>query len=617
MKTYLLAGCLLAILFTIIVPAEALQREELSDKAQALIPDLRMVTIKFKGRNKTLNAQLTSETPDKIVVLISKETMNYTKTISRTIIESMEPSDRSTEFAVALKDYKPDENTSLTKEEYSEAIELLSEFAQKCGGHTMQSDVRYRLNSLRDEFRKFQRGERKIEGEWFTPVRAVVKEFLACNDKLAELTKQNSRLSDRSYNGNPELREEYDKHWELRKDAARRLPKIMTDRVPEMIRKKDFEQAAIETTTFLQFYINHVVMSDKQVAIDISQMDFGYILRLQDKIMAAYVEEEARKTKKPPRNIDKDMVYIPGGFFLMGKRDAGPGDSQFPMHIVYVSPFLMDKYEVPNEKYRKFVEYVKKTGDSSMEHADAPPLKEHSPESWKFDNLAGARQPVIGVDWYDAYAFAKWSKKRLPTEAEWELAARSADGRLYPWGNEAPSKRAINSSKGRTFIAEKWESDSPLPPPEEEDAHAGCGCISTEAVENRKPDKPKRTLGAVTWAVDKHLPAQPLNDPDFQWRQETPSPYGCLHMAGNAAEWVYDFYSPRYYSISDVKNPKGPARGRKGHVIRGSSYMGAGDEGLRTYARGFPVDQKMKEGCNRAGKPFVGFRCAKSLGFTL
>jgi formylglycine-generating enzyme required for sulfatase activity len=117
------------------------------------------------------------------------------------------------------------------------------------------------------------------------------------------------------------------------------------------------------------------------------------------------------------------MVYVPGGEFMMGRDEKDRGDEyERPAHKVPVKPFFIDQYDVTNEDYAKF---VKATGH-------------RVPSNWlNGDYAAGAtRKPVTGVTWDDATGYAKWAGKRLPTEEEWEFAARGTDGRLYPWGND-------------------------------------------------------------------------------------------------------------------------------------------------------------------------------------
>ena len=115
------------------------------------------------------------------------------------------------------------------------------------------------------------------------------------------------------------------------------------------------------------------------------------------------------------------MVYVPGGTFMMGS-DKGVDEAERPAHQVTVKPFFIDTYEVTNEDYEKFVKAA----------------NYHSPATWKNGSFpSGAeRKPVTGVMWYDANEYARWAGKRLPTEEEWEFAARGTDGRTYPWGND-------------------------------------------------------------------------------------------------------------------------------------------------------------------------------------
>ena len=123
----------------------------------------------------------------------------------------------------------------------------------------------------------------------------------------------------------------------------------------------------------------------------------------------------------PAKDMPAAMVCIEGGEFRMGT-DAGDVEESKPEHVESVRPFLMDQYEVTNEKY---LEFVKSTGHK-------PPV------GWKNNTfLTGqGKHPVVGVNWNDANDFATWAKKRLPTEKEWEFAARGTDGRIYPWGND-------------------------------------------------------------------------------------------------------------------------------------------------------------------------------------
>ena len=196
--------------------------------------------------------------------------------------------------------------------------------------------------------------------------------------------------------------------------------------------------------------------------------------------------------------VEGSMVVVPAGEFMMGS-PTGDSDEQ-PAHKVYVDAFSMDVYEVTVGQYAAFLQ---------AKGIDPP-------SDWKTMNQpAHQKRPVANVDWADAAAYCKWAGKRLPTEAEWEKAARGTDGRLYPWGNDPPT---------------------PL--------HANFG----------KPD----------W--NNHGVLTPVGT--FEGGK---SPYGIYDMAGNVWEWVSDWYDYNYYKTSPSQNPTGPPMGGY-KVIRGGSW---------------------------------------------
>ena len=100
-----------------------------------------------------------------------------------------------------------------------------------------------------------------------------------------------------------------------------------------------------------------------------------------------------------------------------------------------MKPFRIDRFEVTNAQYRAFLEDVRAQGDDGVRHPDQPAGKDHTPSLWADARYNADEQPVVGVDWFDAYAYARWAGKRLPTADEWESAARGSTKRLYPWGD--------------------------------------------------------------------------------------------------------------------------------------------------------------------------------------
>jgi serine/threonine-protein kinase len=135
-----------------------------------------------------------------------------------------------------------------------------------------------------------------------------------------------------------------------------------------------------------------------------------------------------------PRAIPEGMVYVTGGEFMMGSNNGD--EYEQPSHKVSVNPFLIDVYEVTCGEYEKFVEATGHRVPLYWTNGICP--------------RAAQRKPVVGVDWHDATTYAKWASKRLPTEEEWEFAARGSDGRKFPWGNEwqANVANAGDSSAG-------------------------------------------------------------------------------------------------------------------------------------------------------------------------
>lgn len=591
-------------------PVFSLERSALSPEALKLIgeKDASGVVVVTMKDGKKLEGVIALEAGDQITLKVKRTpTITVGEVLMRSDIQSIDKPDITSLLAVQLLQLRPDPKTSLTEADYKRTIALLDEFLQKCPGADETAAIQKMKDDLTEDLKKVLEGLSKVEGEWLTPMCAAVRKYNLYTSQMAILGKRPD------FADNPKIKAFHDGLEEKKRVVARSLPKMMQDHVPRLIEAKKFDDAVTESSEFLKFWIVRVIKNQGSVDAAFKDMDFDYIMRMETRIMEAYRQAGGGVVSPSKAAKAKDMVFIPGGYFLMGRRDAETQSDMFPMHIVFVSPFLIDKFEVSNAEYRQFVEHVKKTGDSTMEHPSAPPLKQHDADGWKMAGLSRDRQPVAGVDWYDAYAYARWSGKRLPTEAEWEKAARGMDGRKFPWGEANVAEAIVSWPSILSVLAS--EVDAQKPKPTEESVGGGCSCVKKKVVV-----VPPTVIPSETWDVDKTFPNLVLNEikaQRFEWGKDRKnpldvSPYGVLHMAGNVAEWVNDWYGAEYYALAPTADPPGPAEG-KGHVYRGGSYLSSSPLEFQTYWRGWGANVVLESGNTGDGRPFVGIRCAKSL----
>jgi formylglycine-generating enzyme required for sulfatase activity len=222
-----------------------------------------------------------------------------------------------------------------------------------------------------------------------------------------------------------------------------------------------------------------------------------------------------------------NMVPVPAGPFVMG---GGDEDDERPAHRVVLSAFTLDRDEVTRGEYARCV---------AAKTCAAP--DDANPD-------ADADVPVTGVSWRDAESYCRFVGKRLPSEAEWEKAARGTDARVYPWGNEASCQQAnFGNFEG----------------------------------EGRCPQNPGRPVKVGTYPGH--------------------SPYGVRDLAGNVWEWVADYYDERYYHHSPSRDPKGPARGDR-RVVRGGACCSMFGLPRSSNRLAFPESYRDID---------IGFRCAK------
>ncbi|HZZ77330.1 MAG TPA: formylglycine-generating enzyme family protein [Gemmataceae bacterium] len=328
--------------------------------------------------------------------------------------------------------------------------------------------------------------------------------------------------------------------------------------------------------------------------------------RLSPKLASAKdleIEPKINENNRPSGDAPAGMVWVPGGLFYMGIDDAAFDDAD--LHGVYVDGFWMDKTEVTNEQFAKFVDATKYVTDAEkpVNPRDFPevPAKEWTPEKLKpfsivfecprpgeydlathqgwWDARKGAcwkhpegpkstikgreKYPVVHISYNDAIAYCNWAKRRLPTEAEWEFAARGGlDRKLFPWGDEP-------KPDGK-WMCNIWQGKFP--------------------VENTRED------GFEGAAPVGSFP---------------PNAFGLHDMSGNVWEWCADWYQATYYMKSPRNNPKGPDSGfdlsevAQKRVQRGGSFLCADNYCVR-YVLGTRGKGEIGSSANH-----IGFRCVK------
>lgn len=260
---------------------------------------------------------------------------------------------------------------------------------------------------------------------------------------------------------------------------------------------------------------------------------------------AAPTEEPAALRVSPADGMPQ--VYIPAGTFHMGGFDVRAAPDEFPAHDVTLDAYWMDQLEVTNAMYQLCI----RAGGCTL-----PQNLGTARKSDYFNNPEFKDYPVVYVTWGQAKAYCEWAGRRLPTEAEWERAARGDDMRTFPWGEDKADHRFANFNM-----------------------------LATDT--SRVGSYP---LGA--------------------------SPFGVLDMAGNVAEWTNDFYSPTYYaSLIDARNPTGPETSSSlRRVVRGGS-LGDAEINIRVSKRSAVLGSNLNAVPGTPEyigdfSPRIGFRCA-------
>jgi len=245
-----------------------------------------------------------------------------------------------------------------------------------------------------------------------------------------------------------------------------------------------------------------------------------------------------------PKQTPKNMALVPGGFFIMGSNDHG--EDEAPEHKVYLDSYFIDRYEVSASDFAAFLNEVNNVRGYYLDNKYGTLFYDGRFKPRKgFEN-----HPINNVKWQGAYEYCRWKGKHLPTEAEWEKAARGKDGKIYPWGNKLPTN---NLARYRQVWTKEIKHHVMVPVD-----------IFTEGT----------------------------------------SPYGIHHMAGNVKEWVDDWFDREYYDDpANHINPKGQIGGEY-KILRGGSWRDLKGFIYSSFRNNSYPDSRLDD---------YGFRCVKSI----